>query len=120
MLATMDYPETPQHPAFNVVLRVNFKAGVDESFGVKFIGSDGSMTVGYNDLDLQKVPRPDEFDSTISSFAKPMQERLKQVWRDRHPETTGGDSSAPRKREVLVRGQQCASGAPQELLSVHP
>ena len=88
MLATMDYPETPQHPAFNLVLRVNFKAGVDESFGVKFIGSDGSMTVGYNDLDLQKVPRPDEFDSTINSFAKPMQERLRQAWRDKHPETT--------------------------------
>ena len=88
MLATMDYPETPQHPAFNLILRVNFKAGVDESFGVKFIGSDGSMTVSFTDLDLQKVPRPDEFDYTIGSFANSMQDRLKKAWYDKHPGTT--------------------------------
>ena len=26
MLATMDYPETDAHPAFNLILRVNFKS----------------------------------------------------------------------------------------------
>ncbi len=85
MLATMDYPETDLHPGFNFVLRVNFKSGVDESFGVKFIGSEGTMTVSFTELDLQQVPRPDEFDYTISSFAKPMQARLTKAWNDKHP-----------------------------------
>src|SRR5438270_1367172 len=45
MLATLDYPETEQHPAFNVLLRVNFKSGLaEESVGMKLIGSDGGMT----------------------------------------------------------------------------
>jgi predicted dehydrogenase len=85
MLATMDYPETDINPAFNFVLRVNFKSGVDESFGVKFIGSDGTMTVSFTDLELQRVPRPDEFDYTISSFSNSMQEKLKKAWADKHP-----------------------------------
>jgi predicted dehydrogenase len=85
MLATMDYPETATNPAFNFVLRVNFKSGVDESFGVKFIGSDGTMTVSFTDLELEQVPRPDQFDYTITSFSNDMQKRLKEVWEEKHP-----------------------------------
>jgi predicted dehydrogenase len=85
MLATMDYPETETNPAFNFVLRVNFKSGVDESFGVKFIGSDGTMTVSFTDLELNQVPRPDQFDGTIASFSNSMQERLRKAWDDKHP-----------------------------------
>jgi predicted dehydrogenase len=85
MLATMDYPETDTNPAFNFVLRVNFKSGVDESFGVKFIGSDGTMTVSFTDLDLEKVPRPEQFDYTISSFSNEMQKRLREAWDAKHP-----------------------------------
>ena len=45
MLAILDYPDSDAHPAFNVLLRVNFKSGLPgESFGVKFIGSEGVMT----------------------------------------------------------------------------
>ena len=28
MLAALDYPEAAAHPAFNVLLRVNFKSGL--------------------------------------------------------------------------------------------
>jgi predicted dehydrogenase len=85
MLATMDYPETDAHPAFNFVLRVNFKSGVSEAFGVKFIGSEGTMSVSFSDLDLEQVPRPDEFDYTIASFTNDMQKRLREAWDEKHP-----------------------------------
>jgi predicted dehydrogenase len=85
MLATMDYPETDAHPAFNFVLRVNFKSGVSEAFGVKFIGSEGTMSVSFSDLDLEQVPRPDEFDYTIDSFTNDMQKRLREAWDEKHP-----------------------------------
>jgi predicted dehydrogenase len=85
MLATMDYPKTAALPAFNFVLRVNFKSGVEESFGVKFIGSDGTMTVSFTDLDVERVPRPDGFDDTVSSFSNSMQERLRKAWKENHP-----------------------------------
>jgi predicted dehydrogenase len=88
MLATMDYPKTAENPAFNMVLRVNFKSGVDENFGVRFIGSEGSMSVSFSDMQVQRVPRRQEFDYTIGSLADSMQERLRKAWEDKHPEQT--------------------------------
>lgn len=87
MVATLDYPETESTPPFNVLLRVNFKSGIpEESFGVKFIGSDGVMSTGYNDLILDKTPRKDEFDYTIDSFANKLQQELISEWKEKHPE----------------------------------
>jgi predicted dehydrogenase len=87
MVATLDYPETESTPPFNVLLRVNFKSGIpEESFGVKFIGSDGVMSTGYNDLVLDKTPRKDEFDYTIDSFADKVQQELIAEWKEKHPE----------------------------------
>lgn len=85
MLATLDYPKVDAHPAFNVLLRVNFKSGLaEESFGVKFIGSEGVMTTGYNGIALERTPRPDEFDYTIRSFADDMQKKLMADWKEKH------------------------------------
>ena len=86
MLATLDYPESDAHPAFNVLLRVNFKSGLPkESFGVKFIGSDGVMTAtSFTQLTLDRMPRPDEFDSTIDSFAEAVQKELTAEWKAKH------------------------------------
>ena len=88
MLATLDYPAIDGvHPAFNVLLRVNFKSSLtDESFGVRLIGSDGSMTTSYNSLAVNKTPRPEQFDYTIDSFAESMQKQLTADWQAKHPE----------------------------------
>lgn len=88
MLATLDYPQTEAHPAFNVLLHVDFKSSVpEESFGVKFIGSDGVMTAtSFTRLMLDRTPRRDEFDGTIGSFADAMQKELKAEWTAKHPE----------------------------------
>jgi hypothetical protein len=87
MLATLDYPKSNEHPAFNVLLRVNFKSSLpEESFGVKFIGSDGVMTTDYDGVKVERTPRPDEFDSTIESFANVTQEKLRMAWNEKHPD----------------------------------
>jgi predicted dehydrogenase len=90
MLAALDYPETPQHPAFNVILRVNFKSSLpQESAGLKFIGSDGVMTTNaFKNLQVARTPRPDSADYTIQSFAEPMQKQLTQQWAAKHPALT--------------------------------
>jgi predicted dehydrogenase len=88
MLATLDYPKSNEHPAFNVILRVNFKSSLpEEGFGVKFIGSDGVMTTGYDGIKVERTPRGDEFDYTIESFANAMQEKLRREWNERHADT---------------------------------
>jgi len=87
MLATLDYPETDAHPAFNVLLHVNFKSSrPEESFGVKFIGSDGVMTAtSFTELTLDRTPRTAEFDDTIGSFADATQKELAAEWESKHP-----------------------------------
>ena len=46
MLGIYDYPETTTHPPFNLALRVNFESGDGENTGMRFVGSEGVMTVG--------------------------------------------------------------------------
>lgn len=88
MLATLDYPKTNEHPAFNVLLHVNFKSSLpEESFGVKFIGSDGVMTTGYDGIKIERVPRPVEFDYTIDSLANAMQQKLRTDWNEKHADS---------------------------------
>ena len=85
MLATLDYPKTNEHPAFNVLLHVNFKSSLpEESFGVKFIGSDGVMTTGYDGIKVERTPRPNEFDYTIDSLANATQQKLRTEWSEKH------------------------------------
>jgi predicted dehydrogenase len=89
MLATMDYPESDAHPAFNLILRVNFKSSLaTDSFGVRFVGSDGSMTADFTSVKVNRTPRPDEFDYTIESFSNKMQKELSDAWHASHPEVT--------------------------------
>jgi len=85
MLAVLDYPESQAHPAFNVLLRVNFKSGLpQESFGVKFIGSEGVMTTGYTGVTVERSPQPDEFDGSTGSFADSVQKALRTEWDAAH------------------------------------
>ncbi len=77
MLATVDYPETAAHPAFNVMLRVNFKSSLsEESFGVKFIGSDGVLTTGYSGIKLEKSPVDKTPDYRPGTFANAMRDKI--------------------------------------------
>jgi predicted dehydrogenase len=77
MLATMDYPKSATHPEFTLALRVNFKSGgVEESFGLKFVGSEGVMEVDMNNLKLAKTPREPEFDYSLQSLPRKMQNEL--------------------------------------------
>jgi len=88
MLAVLDYPETNEHPAFNVLLRVNFKSGLpEESFGVKFIGSEGVMSTGYSSVTVDRSPQPDEFDGSTGSFAEAVQKQMRAEWEANHVTT---------------------------------
>ena len=45
MAGVMQYPKTPEHPEFQVMLRVDFISGNSESGGTQFIGSEGVLTL---------------------------------------------------------------------------
>ena len=87
MLATLDYPESDQHPAFNVMLRVNFKSGLpQESFGVKFIGSDGVMTTGYDGVKIEKSPADLTPDYHNGSFPAAQRTEMMRQYLSQYPD----------------------------------
>ena len=60
MLGLYDYPRTENHPAFNLSLKVNFADGEgSEEVGIKFVGSEGAMKVGFTSLTLSKNKFPE-------------------------------------------------------------
>lgn len=52
MLGMFDYPETQNHPAFNLSLRVNFVDGTGGTNYLRMVGSEGSMTVEWDKVTL--------------------------------------------------------------------
>jgi predicted dehydrogenase len=86
MLALFDYPKTDRHPAFNLTLRVNFAEGGDDSSGLRFVGSEGVLTVS-REVTLTKRPRPKEPGYTIETLPKAMQERFLEEYRAKYPGT---------------------------------
>jgi len=53
MLGMFDYPETPEHPPFNLSLRVNFADGTSGSTYLRLVGSEGAMDVTWDDVTLR-------------------------------------------------------------------
>ena len=80
-----DYAETATHPAFNLVLRVNFESGAQENSGFRFIGSEGIMTVGQT-VTLSAPPPETEPGHTIETFAKAEQEAFLKAYHAKYPE----------------------------------
>jgi predicted dehydrogenase len=83
VLALFDYPKTDRHPAFNLTLRVNFAEGGEEGSGLRFVGSEGVMTVS-SDVTLAKRPRPHDLSYTLDSFPKALQEQFLKENRSKH------------------------------------
>lgn len=79
-----DYPETATHPAFNLILRVNFVSGAEENSGFRFTGSDGIMTVGRN-VTLSAPAHPAQPGYTIGTFSNAEQESFLQRYQEQYP-----------------------------------
>ena len=57
-IASCDYGEQEGHPAFNMQLRVNFVDGGGGGNRTRFVGTDGSLEVGGEDITLRRQPLP--------------------------------------------------------------
>jgi predicted dehydrogenase len=84
MTAILEYPDTKEHPAFQLMLRVNFVSGSGEKSVTRFIGSEGAIDLGWNGITLNhsimsKAPGIGGWDS-LSTYPLAMQETLKQQY----------------------------------------
>jgi predicted dehydrogenase len=80
MLGLFDYKE-----GFNLSLRVNFVDGGEESEGLIFTGSEGTMEIAGNSVSVNRVPREKEPGLTIETFPLAMQKEILEDYRKKYP-----------------------------------
>ncbi len=85
LFGVYDYPETANHPAFNLVLRVNFESGANESSGFRFTGSEGIMSVDEK-VTVTAAPPETQPGYTIGTFTAAEQKNFLAGYRAKFPE----------------------------------
>ena len=79
MLGLFDYE------GFNLSLRVNFVDGGEESEGLIFTGSEGTMEIAGNSVSVNRVPREKEPGLTVETFPLAMQKEIVEAYREKYP-----------------------------------
>jgi predicted dehydrogenase len=87
VLGMFDYPETENHPAFNLALRVNFADGSGGGSRIRLVGSDGVIDIGWNNVTLRKWREPQSPGMSIGNFDTTTQEEYEKYYAERYPET---------------------------------
>ncbi|PWT77187.1 MAG: oxidoreductase [Bacteroidetes bacterium] len=105
MTAVMHYPETKEHPSFELMLRVNFVSGEGESGTTKFIGSEGVLDMGGNGFTIRhhkmaKAPGIGGWDA-LETYPKAMQEELLKKYNQKYSGEDQKESVIPPTQYTL-------------------
>jgi predicted dehydrogenase len=85
MLGIFDYPE-----GFNLSLRVNFVDGGEESEGLIFTGSEGTMEISRKGVTVDRAPREKGPGHSVESFTEAMQKRMIDAYTKKYPREFSG------------------------------
>ncbi len=99
MLGLFDYRE-----GFNLSLRVNFVDGGEESEGLVFTGSEGTMEITWQGLTVTRVPRETAPGLTIDTFPEAMQKRITDEYDKKYPAHAGDSSLAGTETYLTPKG----------------
>ncbi|MGH9823324.1 MAG: Gfo/Idh/MocA family protein, partial [Blastocatellia bacterium] len=91
MMGLYDYPSAGKMGPFNLTLKVDFADGAGETSGLRFIGSEGVMSVG-GQVTLSRKPRSFAPGYTIDTFPKAVQEEFLKQYREKYPEGESGEA----------------------------
>ena len=88
-LSLLDYPETKEHPAFNMQLRCNFVDGNGGGSLVKLVGTEGSISLGWGSVKLQRhvmssQPGYGGWD-TYNTFSESQQKEYEKWYKAQYP-----------------------------------
>lgn len=83
-LGLFDYPQTPEHPAFNLALRTNLASGGGDNYLFHIVGSEGDISIGWDNLVVRRTPFPKEPGMSINSFPLAMQEAYKSEYNKKY------------------------------------
>ncbi len=100
VLGLFDYPE-----GFNLSVGVNFVDGGEESEGLMFTGSEGTMEIDGNSVSVNRVPRETEPGLTIGTFTLAMQKKMQAEYDRKYPRKhPGGTPAAGYEKYVAPEG----------------
>jgi predicted dehydrogenase len=86
VLGFYDYPKTASHPAFTLMLKVNFAdGGSGEGHQFRFAGPEGVLTIGGNGVTVSRRERAKEPGFTIDTFPQAAQEAFLEEYRATYP-----------------------------------
>jgi predicted dehydrogenase len=99
MSGVMQYPDTKEHPAFQMTLQVNFISGTGGQEVIQLVGSEGVLTVKGNNINIKHSYMPEApgfggYDS-LFTFSKSMQDEMQKEYDAKWTE-------AQRKRKVVM------------------
>jgi predicted dehydrogenase len=104
MSGVMQYGDTPEHPAFQLTLQVNFISGTGGQEIIRFIGSEGVMEVKNNDINIRHSFMPEApgfggYDS-LFTFSQSMQDEMQKDYNAKWTET---QKKRPTKNDVIFK-----------------
>ena len=90
MTGILQYPETPEHPAFQLTLQVNFVSGTGGQESIKFVGEEGVMEMRGSGLIVHhsimpKAPGIGGYDA-LFTYPKTMQDALMTEYNKKYTE----------------------------------
>lgn len=95
-----DYPKTEAHPAFTLMLKVNFAdGGGGEGHTFRFAGPDGVIMIGGSGVTLARQERPADPGLSTGTFTTALQEQMAKEHRAKYPEQ---DELRPRAETVYA------------------
>jgi len=106
MLGIYDYPKTNAHEAFNLNLKVNFMDGGGGEEGFRFVGSEGTLTIGGNNVTLARSPKLREPGYTIDTFPQAVQEKFLKEYRAKYRRLLSQAKKQIRFLRSALRGKE--------------
>ncbi|HZY81592.1 MAG TPA: Gfo/Idh/MocA family oxidoreductase [Cyclobacteriaceae bacterium] len=84
MAGVMQYPDSKEHPAYQLTLQVNFISGTGGQQSIKLVGSEGVIELDNNNLTVKHSLMPEApgfggYDS-VFTFSKSMQEEMQKEY----------------------------------------
>lgn len=107
MTGIMQYGDTPEHPAFQLTLQVNFISGTGGQETIRLVGSEGVIELNGDNLTvhhsiLPQAPGFGGYDS-VFTFAKPLQEEMQKEY---NAKWTDEQKKRPVKADINFKAPQ--------------
>jgi predicted dehydrogenase len=107
MTAILEYPESADHPAFQVNLRVNFISGAGDTGYTRLVGEEGVINLHNNSFTIShslmsKAPGIGGWDA-LMTYPKAMQETLLKQYNEKYSKS---DQEEPHKNDITFKAPE--------------